>query len=82
MINETGREAGESWLADMDEVAETMWRNELTDTVLELLERDGSVTRETLRDEVVTRIADDSRSRLQRATYQGALKALDGKPPS
>ena len=31
--DETGREAGESWLTDMDEVAETIWRNELTDTV-------------------------------------------------
>lgn len=62
--------------------AETVWRNVLADTVLELFERDGTVSRTSLKDEVIERISDDSRNRIERATYKGALKALDGNPPS
>ncbi len=74
--------AANQWLIDFEEVIETMWLNAIADTVLEMFERDGNVTKETLRDEIVRHISDDNRSRLERATYHGALKAIDGNPPS
>lgn len=64
------------------EGAETLWRNVIADTVMDLFESDGSVTKQSLRDELVKTMPDASTNRLLRAAYQGALKALDGNPPS
>ncbi|MEM9968464.1 MAG: hypothetical protein AAF755_10215 [Pseudomonadota bacterium] len=71
----------EPWTAD-ESGFEHMWRNVLAETLLELLETDGTVTRDTLKAELINRVADENRQRIERATYRGALKALDGNPPS
>ena len=67
---------------ETDEMGELVWRNVMAETVLELLERENSVTKDSLRKAFESRIVDDNLTRIQRATYQGALKALDGNPPS
>lgn len=64
-----------------EEGAEAMWRNIFADTVIEMLNRDEIVTRDSLRERLVGLIADDTTSRLDRASLQGALKGLDGKMP-
>ena len=64
-----------------EEGAELMWRNVFADTVVALLNRDETVTRDSIRAELVARIASDATSRLDKAAMQGALKGLDGRMP-
>jgi len=80
MNDETEREPAqprEMW----EEGAEAMWRNIFADTVIEMLNRDESVTRDSLRERLIAMIADDATDRLTKASLQGALKGLDGKMP-
>jgi len=62
--------------------ATTVWRNALADAVMRLLETDGAVTRDTLRRTLEAERDAEGTGRLYRATLQGALNALDGRPPS
>lgn len=77
-ISQLAAETAKMW----EEGAELMWRNALADIVIQMLERDGSVTRDSIKDELMHRIADNNTDRLTKATMQGALKGLDGRMPA
>lgn len=80
MSEDDAKSFADKAMEDFEEGMTVLWRNAIADTVLELLESDGTVTKKSLRDEIVARIADESRSRIEKATFRGALKALDGQP--
>ncbi len=65
-----------------NEGAETMWRNAIADTVIGMLERGQEVTRDSLRSALETQVVSDNTPTLYRSTLIGAVKALDGNPPS
>lgn len=69
-------------LSEAEQGAELMWRNILADTVVDMLNRDEHLTREALRDRLITMLAEDERSRFDKASIQGALKGLDGRMPT
>lgn len=64
------------------EGAESMWRNELADLVMDMLARGDVVTRQTLEGVIVTQINAEDTPRLKRATLIGTLRALNGNPPA
>ena len=80
-MSEDNETFAERALREMDEASETMWRNAIADTVLEMLERGVEVTKESLKAEIAARSIDDGKTRIDRAVHIGALKALDGNPP-
>lgn len=69
-------------LSEAEQGAELMWRNILADTVVDMLNRDEHLTREALRDRLIAMLAEDERSRFDKASIQGALKGLDGRMPA
>ena len=77
-INRLLAQTREMW----EQGAETMWRNEFADIVIDMLARGDTVTRETLERVIVTRLNAEDTPRLTRATLIGMLRALDGRPPS
>ena len=58
-----------------------MWRHAIAETVLILLEEDGEITRDSLRRAIAARADHEGTNRLLRASYRGALNALEGRPP-
>ncbi len=67
---------------EAEQGAMTVWRNALAEAVMRLLETDGTVTRENLRRALEAERDASGHNRLYQATLQGALNALDGRPPS
>lgn len=76
-ITDLAAQALEVW----EQGAEMMWRNAIADTVLEILEAKGKVTRGRLRAALEAKSDAKGCTNLERATLRGALNALDGRPP-
>ena len=77
----TSKHPVEAAQAALEQGSEKMWRNVMADAVLVLFETDGVVTREALKVALEKSEADQSQTIYRRATFRGALNALDGRPP-
>ena len=81
-MNDETKGLAERALQEADEGAELMWRNVFADIVIEMLNEDETLTRDSIRDKLIARIASDGIGRFDKASLQGALKGLDGKMPA
>lgn len=69
---------GDRFLADTEEIFESMWPEILSQTVIELLAEFGSVSRKQLIETLEARRDAENASRLDKAKIRGALRALRG----
>lgn len=65
----------------LEKGASAMWRTALADTVMTLLNRDGTLDRDSLRAELEARRDAANEARYERSIIQGAINAVDGRAP-
>lgn len=62
--------------------AELLWKHYLSDAVLALLARQGTVSKDDLESHFRKMCESDKVNFVDRAAMQGAIKALNGTPPA